>query len=109
MIATAGEVDLFLKDIKQKIKTNYTVIYVHRKKNTQALIDLGITAMERKDWLNSLEVKDYFRGPSKDPGSPETGDAWEFGKDINGQEVYIKIKLGKFNKPVICISFHFSE
>ena len=37
------------------------------------------------------------------------GDMWVFGKDVKGQEVYIKISLGQENRQTICISFHISE
>jgi len=37
------------------------------------------------------------------------GDMWVFGKDVKGQEVYIKISLGQKNSQTICISFHISE
>lgn len=34
---------------------------------------------------------------------------WVFGKDIKGQEVYIKISLGQENTNTICVSFHIAE
>lgn len=34
---------------------------------------------------------------------------WVFGKDVRGNEVYIKITLGKPNSHTICISFHKAE
>jgi hypothetical protein len=33
---------------------------------------------------------------------------WVFGKDVKGQEVYIKITLGK-GSSALCISFHIAE
>jgi len=36
------------------------------------------------------------------------GDIWKFGKIINKENIYIKIKLTPENKPV-CISFHYPE
>ena len=37
------------------------------------------------------------------------GEMWVFGKDVRGNEVYIKITLGKPNSHTICISFHRAE
>ena len=37
------------------------------------------------------------------------GEMWVFGKDVKGQEVYIKITLGLPNSSTICISFHIAE
>jgi hypothetical protein len=31
---------------------------------------------------------------------------WAFGKDINGEEIYIKIGLGRPNNSTVCVSFH---
>ena len=36
------------------------------------------------------------------------GEMWVFGKDVKGQEVYIKITLGK-GASALCISFHIAE
>ena len=37
------------------------------------------------------------------------GDLWVFGKDVNGQEVYIKICYGLPNRSTIFVSFHIAE
>ena len=37
------------------------------------------------------------------------GDLWVFGKDVKGQEVYIKICYGQPNRSTICVSFHIAE
>jgi hypothetical protein len=34
---------------------------------------------------------------------------WEFGKQVNDEEVYIKITLGRTSSSAICISFHIAE
>ena len=34
---------------------------------------------------------------------------WVFGKDVKGQDVYIKISIGINNASAICISFHIAE
>lgn len=85
----------------------FDVVFLDRAKNIQALIDLEITRVNRKELLLELSVEDYFRGPTKyyDNGP----DLWEFGRFLQSKEVYIKITFGVINKPVICISFHLAE
>ncbi len=105
---TKDDVESFLKYFKEKLKT-FSIIYEVREKNKQALLDLEITPQQRTDFLNELEVDDYYRGPTKDSNDTSNPDYWEFGKSVNGKEVYIKINFGKTNRPVICISFHVAE
>lgn len=100
------EVGRFLIDFKQKIEV-FDVVFLNREKNLQALLDLEIVKASRKDKLKELQVSDYYKGPSQDQFGGE--DLWEFGKKIKGKDVYIKISMGRQNKPVICISFHLAE
>ena len=53
-------------------------------------------------------VNDYYRGPTKDIDQ-KIPDYYEFGINVNNQEVYIKLSLGKFNKSPHCMSFHIAE
>ncbi|MGK7392751.1 MAG: hypothetical protein ACNS60_20520 [Candidatus Cyclobacteriaceae bacterium M2_1C_046] len=106
MSTTEEEVGKFLDDFKQKMEV-FDVVFLDRKKNFQTLLDLEIVRASRKEILNELVVKDFFRGPSQDQFGG--ADLWEFGKKIKGKEVYIKITIGDINKPVICISFHLAE
>ena len=34
---------------------------------------------------------------------------WVFGKNFDGQELYVKVALGQPNTNTICISFHLAE
>ena len=72
----------------------------------QTLADLEMKTAEVKDIVLSLTPLDYVRGPIKD--RKMVGDLWEFGKEVKGQEVYIKLKIAKVGKKKIakCISFH---
>ena len=58
-----------------------------REENHQGLIDLGITADDRKDVLLGLTPEDYQAGPKPDD-TDDTKEVWEFGKDVEGTEVY---------------------
>jgi len=111
METTKEEVETFLKDFKQKMAARvggYPVIfYRERPKNLQTQLDLELKEFEKEKYLSELTVEDFYKGPTKDvDGGP---DLWEFGKTVKNKEMYIKISIGKLNKPARCISFHFPE
>lgn len=82
---------------------------VSRKENINALADLGLTKKNCKYEIMSLSVSDYCEGPKPDKDKP--GDIWVFGKEIDGKEVYIKLKIARVGKEKIakCISFHIAN
>ncbi len=63
-----------------------------REKNTQALIDLGITPDERTEALLGLEPTDYVSGPSPDD-TDDTKEVWVFGREMWDTTVYIKLRI----------------
>jgi hypothetical protein len=105
---TITDVEKFLEEFKTKLKV-FRIIYEHREKNKQALLDLEITPMQRTQFIEKLKVENYYAGPKTDTNDLGSSDYWEFGTIIKKQDVYIKIKMGKVNNPVICISFHLAE
>jgi len=64
----------------------------NREQNRQALIDLGITSDERKETLLGLEPANYVSGPMPDD-TDDTKEVWVFGKEVQGTEVYIKLRV----------------
>jgi hypothetical protein len=106
METAESDVESFLGDFKTKM-TVFDVIFTNRDKNLQALADLEISSVKRTEILKTLEVKDYYKGPSAD--RDQGSDLWEFGKIVNRKEVYIKVHMGNENRPVICVSFHLAE
>jgi hypothetical protein len=64
----------------------------NREKNTQGLLDLGISADERKDVILGLVPEDYMAGPKPDD-TDLAKEVWEFGKNVEGTEVYIKLRV----------------
>lgn len=100
------EVSRFLADFKTKLDV-YEVVYINREKNLQALADLDIRPFERTACLKNLAVENYYRGPHPDQAG--ISDLWEFGIQLKSKEVYIKIQLGVYNRPTVCISFHVAE
>ena len=106
-MALRDDVQIFLNDFKVKART-FGIDYYPRQKNTDALFQLAITANIREDIIMKLEVGDYYRGPTEviDPKRPQF---YEFGTQYDGQEIYVKLSLGKFSKSPHCMSFHLPE
>ncbi|MBK6915582.1 MAG: toxin [Ignavibacteriales bacterium] len=99
----------FLNDFKAK-RSVFGIIYRDdRGKNLQALADLEITALQRTEFIEKLEVENYSSGPHKNTLYPKRPDYWEFGLKIKDKVVYIKVEMGLPNTQVICISFHAAE
>ncbi len=107
-MTTESAVAAFLKDFKEKMRFLDVLFRNDRGKNAQALVDLELRPIERKNILEALETKDYSEGPLEEilyGGA----DMWVFGKIIKKKEVYIKITMGAMNSGVICISFHLAQ
>ena len=66
----------------------------NREKNTQGLLDLGLSAEERKEVILGLVPDDYMAGPKPDDTDPQK-EVWEFGKNLEGTEVYIKLRVAQ--------------
>lgn len=99
----------FLKEFKRIGTQGRGIDIVNRRKNLAALSKLGLTKQNCKEEILSLSVSDYFRGPEPDIDRP--GEVWEFGKVIQGKEIYVKLKIFRGGKIRLakCISFHASE
>ncbi|MCF0225567.1 MAG: toxin [Fibrobacter sp.] len=106
-MATRVEVEQFLNKFKVKLDV-FGVLFLDRDKNVNSLMSLGITRLERLVVVKSIEVEDYSEGPIIDHLNG-FGEMWVFGKDVKGQEVYIKITLGHPNTNTVVISFHVAE
>ena len=102
----SGDVKQFLLDFKHAA-TSGGVFLVPREGNMLTLQFLGLTKKNVEEILLGLSVADYAKGPITDKDRP--GDLWEFGKDIDGHEVYIKLKVVKDKSLAKCISFHIAK
>lgn len=102
------DVEVFLSVFHLKLEIFQIIFRDERGKNIQALAELEISPKYREDVLKEIISDDYSEGPIIDALN-HNGDMWVFGKDIKGNEVYIKISLGTENSQVICISFHVAE
>ena len=99
------QVSTFLNEFKSLITRN-CFQFVQRLETNKAAISLGLTNELAKREILNLSVVDYSSGPDADKVRP--GDVWIFGKEINGCEVYIKLKIYVVGvtKYAKCISFH---
>ena len=72
---------------------------------------MSIQSKEKEvvEFLKELTVREYSETlVDKDDVNPPL--LFVFGKDINGQEVYIKLKIkGAQTRHVLCVSFHYAE
>lgn len=107
-MVTIEEVKAFLDLFNIKAQVFGIRFRNDREKNSEALLQLDITPMQRELIVKNLQVQDYVEGPVIDVLNQE-GEMWVFGKDVKGREVYIKITLGYENGQTICISFHIAE
>lgn len=107
-MATRNEIELFLKELKDKISF-FDVAFRPRDKNLDELAMLDITPVKRVVYLLGLTADHYYAGPKKDTYDTTRPDYYEFGIQIKGREIYIKISLGLPNRMVDCMSFHIAE
>ncbi|GAP40098.1 type II toxin-antitoxin system MqsR family toxin [Flexilinea flocculi] len=100
---------IFLKDFKELMGQGYYFVKEHHK-NVQTLKNLGITSRIRDEIILSVAMEDYSSGPNPDEYHP--GYYWIFGKNIDSNEIYIKLKIVTYNNGndrAVCYSFHLSE
>ena len=99
----------FLREFKQISTAGRGIDIVDRKKNLQSLAKLGLTKKNCREVILNLSVDDYCDGPKPDKDRP--GEIWEFGQLIEGNEVYIKLKIAQVGKVKLakCLSFHVAE
>ena len=101
------KVNLILLKIKLLIGEGKCSFEEQREKNMKTLAALGLLPEDVFEILTGLTPQNYYRGPSTDYNTNETDSIWEFGITLEGQEIYIKLKLTvDFVKD---ISFHFAE
>ena len=96
----------FLLSVKFAIQRGNWTFSTVRKKNMDTLTTLGMGFHDVKNEILALSVVNYCSGPMKDPEMG--GDVWVFGRKIEEEEIYIKLKLiGDYrDQRVAVLSFH---
>ena len=105
--ANTSDIILFLERSKRLLFTG-KYDFVPRRKNMQALAQHGLTITDAKIELLDLVVGDYYKGPKQDFDPDRPGDIWEFKKQIDGKQFYVKVKITQENGEDIlkCLGFH---
>ena len=107
-MATKEEVEAFLHQLQDKIRF-FDVAFRPRDKNIVAIAELDILPYDRLEYLKNLSVENYMDGPKRDTFDHSKPAYFEFGVNVKGTDVYIKVSLGLPNKRVDCMSFHKAE
>jgi hypothetical protein len=96
----------FLKKFKKIASGGRGIYMVPREESLKALAELGLTKRNFKELILTLSVTDYCAGPKRD--IDRSGEIWIFGKQVEGREIYIKLKMAQVSGKMIakCISFH---
>ena len=105
--ANASEIILYLEKVKRLISAG-KYDFVPRRKNMQALAQHGLTIKDAKEEILGLVVGDYYKGPKQDMDPNRLGDVWEFKKQVDGIQFYVKVKIVQENGEDIlkCLGFH---
>ena len=86
-------VQRFLTRMKRAIQNN-RVYFVNRRENLETLAQLGLSQANVISKLLDLKVSDHSRGPVNDHDGTE-GEVWMFLYDLEGNRIYVKLKLFK--------------
>ena len=102
-----SDISACLSSIK-KLLSNGKYDFVPRRKNLQSLSKHGLTTTDAKNEILGLSVSDYYNGPKKDFDINRPGDVWEFKKNVDGTQFYVKVKIVQENGENIlkCLGFH---
>ncbi|MEI2460873.1 hypothetical protein NSS90_06660 [Bacillus sp. PS93] len=92
---------------KDFIKRTYDHPSGKKVKWIEALMDIGLTEISQV-WNETLTLtpNHCVAGPIVDVDRKHEGKViWVFKKDVNGDQVYIKMKIDK-RRGCVCLSFH---
>lgn len=105
--ASISDILDFLAEAKMLL-SNGKFDFIPREKNMQSLAKRGLTIIDVKDEILGLSAKDYYKGPKQDFDLNRPGDIWEFKKNIDEIQFYLKFKIVQENGTNIlkCLGFH---
>ena len=105
--ASTSDIATYLTEVKRLLSVG-KYDFVPRRKNMQALAQHGLTIVDAKNEILGLVVGDYYKGPKRDFDPNRPGDIWEFKKNIDGMQFYVKVKIVQENGEDIlkCLAFH---
>lgn len=100
---TITDVKSFLSSMNVKIDI-FGMVFADRQRCQETMRMLGINETVAKSIIKTLDATDFSK--YFDDTTQWGCDLWAFGKDVNGEEIYIKIGLGQPNRQTVCVSFH---
>ena len=100
---TIEDVKSFLNRMHVKVDI-YGMVFADRHRCQETMLMLGINEVVAKHIVMALDATDFSK--YFDDTTQWGCDLWAFGKDIKGEEIYIKIGLGLPNRQTVCVSFH---
>ena len=105
-LASQSDIAAYLAKVKKLLSAGKHD-FVPRK-YMQALAQHGLTIADAKNEILGLVVGDYYKGPKQDHDPMRPGDIWEFKKDVDGMQFYVKVKIVQENGTDIlrCLGFH---
>ena len=105
--ASTTDIVAFLEKMKRLVTVG-KYDFDPRRKIMQALAQHGLTIPDAKNEILGLVVGDYYKGPKQDLDPNRPGDVWEFKKDVDGTQFYVKVKVVQENGEDIlkCLGFH---
>ena len=104
-----------LQSERFNIDRDFTIIKSKKKNGKEqfstpyTLVDLDYDVYDVVECLKELTIKEYSETlVDIDDMNPPL--LFVFGKDINGKQIYIKLKIkGSQTGHVLCVSFHYAE
>jgi hypothetical protein len=105
--ASTSDITAFLENVKRLVSLG-KYDFVPRRKNMQALAQHGLTIADAKAEILELVVSDYYKGPKQDLDPNRSGNIWEFKKNVDGIQFYVKLKVVQENGEDVlkCLGFH---
>ncbi|MDP2181850.1 MAG: hypothetical protein Q8K99_04685 [Actinomycetota bacterium] len=97
------QVALFLELLRQCASCSFR--FERRPENMATLARLGITIPDARARVLALTPADYVEGPTARPENPSQ-EAWVFGLNVRGAQVYVKVSIRLEPARCLCISFH---
>lgn len=115
VIVFLDELKLILENVDFDINTDVKLIRKKKQGEDQkystpyTLLDLNYNMEDVVERLKELTVAEYSETKiDKDNVNPPV--LFVFGKDINGNLVYVKLKIiGEQKRQVLCVSFHYAK
>jgi len=109
------EVERLLGEVRTTLGEKGNFFFVPRLAKNKTPQELGLTERNCRNIIGALSVENYSGGPEEDRDRPGSGQIWVFGTDVDGVEVYIKLKVfkaersGRVETFAKCLSFHRAE